>query len=72
MINFLLQERDILQLPESLRPQKQLRAVAKTKEGKTIEFGVIARLDSNIEIDYYQNGGILQYVLRQFLEKEKE
>jgi aconitase A len=29
---------------------------------------VIARLDSKIEIEYYRNDGILQYVLRQFLQ----
>jgi len=58
-------------ISEGLKPLKQLQVVAENKEGKTIEFEVIARLDSNIEIDYYQNGGILQYVLRQFLEKEK-
>ncbi len=57
-------------ISEGLNPQKLLDISAKNKEGKIIAFQVIARLDSNIEIDYYQNGGILQYVLRQFLEKE--
>ncbi len=57
-------------IAEGLSPQKILDVTAKNEEGKDIKFQVIARLDSNIEIDYYQNGGILQYVLRQFLEKE--
>ncbi|MEO2062311.1 MAG: aconitate hydratase AcnA [Christiangramia sp.] len=57
-------------IAEGLNPQKLLDISAKNKKGKNIDFQVIARLDSNIEIDYYQNGGILQYVLRQFLEKE--
>jgi aconitate hydratase len=29
-------------------------------------------MDSSIEIEYYRHGGILQYVLRQFLHKEEE
>ncbi|MEJ7586941.1 MAG: hypothetical protein WKI04_05205 [Ferruginibacter sp.] len=32
-------------------------------------FQVKCRLDSHIEIEYYRNGGILQYVLRDFLKK---
>jgi aconitate hydratase len=43
--------------------------VAKREDGSEIKFNVIARLDSTIEIEYYRHGGILQYVLRQFLEK---
>ncbi|MGB8705303.1 MAG: aconitate hydratase AcnA [Gillisia sp.] len=57
-------------IAEGLSPQKILNVTAENKDGKTIDFQVIARLDSHIEIEYYQNGGILQYVLRQFLEKE--
>jgi aconitate hydratase len=30
---------------------------------------VVCRLDSAIEIAYYKNGGILHYVLRDFLKK---
>ena len=57
-------------IAEGLEPQKELQVIAENDKGETTEFKVIARLDSKIEIDYYQNGGILQYVLRQFLEKE--
>ncbi|WP_114748941.1 aconitate hydratase AcnA [Pleomorphovibrio marinus] len=56
-------------ISEGLSPQKVLRASAKRPDGSTIDFEVIARLDSAIEIEYYKNGGILHYVLRQFLEK---
>ena len=37
--------------------------------GKEINFKVEARLDSAIEIEYYKNQGILQYVLRDYLKK---
>ena len=40
-----------------------------SKGGKTREVKVLARLDTSIEIDYYKNGGILPYMLRQTLNK---
>ncbi|TXD81146.1 aconitate hydratase AcnA [Subsaximicrobium wynnwilliamsii] len=58
-------------IAEGLTPQKELHVVAENDKGDKTEFKVMARLDSEIEIDYYQNDGILQYVLRQFLDEEK-
>jgi aconitate hydratase len=52
---------------DGLKPLKVLQATAKKEDGSLINFEVIARLDSAIEIEYYKNGGILHYVLRQFL-----
>jgi aconitate hydratase len=52
-----------------IKPLKEVQVTAKNESGKEIQFHAIARLDSLIEIEYYRNGGILQYVLRQFLEK---
>lgn len=57
-------------ISEGLVPKKHLQVEAIKENGEKVEFTVIARLDSEIEIAYYQNDGILQYVLRQFLEKE--
>lgn len=56
-------------ISEGIKPLKEVQVIAQKENGDKIEFGVIARLDSLIEIEYYRNGGILQYVLRQFLEK---
>ncbi len=56
-------------ISENIKPLKEVQVIAKNEKGEKIEFGAIARLDSLIEIEYYRNGGILQYVLRQFLEK---
>jgi aconitate hydratase len=39
--------------------------IAKTDAGKSIEFEARLRIDTPKELDYYQHGGILQYVLRQ-------
>lgn len=53
-----------------IKPLQELLVVAKKEDGIAITFNAIARMDSQIEIEYYRNGGILQYVLRQFLHKE--
>lgn len=56
-------------IEEGLTPQKELEVLAVKTDGEKINFKVIARVDSKIEIEYYKNDGILQYVLRQFLAK---
>lgn len=53
-----------------LYPLKKLSITARREDGTEIHFEAIARLDSKIEIEYYRHGGILQYVLRQFLQDE--
>ena len=35
--------------------------------GSPIEFQAEVRIDTPQEVEYYKNGGILQYVLRQIL-----
>ncbi|MCA1762189.1 MAG: aconitate hydratase AcnA [Cryomorphaceae bacterium] len=54
-------------IAEGLTPMKKLKATAENEDGKVVGFELVARLDSEIEVAYYQNGGILQYVLRNFL-----
>ena len=39
-------------------------------DGSTVEFDARLRIDTPAEADYYRNGGILQYVLRQLKAKE--
>ena len=42
--------------------------VKASKDGKdSIEFDAVVRIDTPGEADYYRNGGILQYVLRNML-----
>ena len=60
---------DILNL-DGITPNKEIKVIATKPSGTKSEFNVIARIDSFIEISYYQNGGILQYVLRSFLKNE--
>jgi aconitate hydratase len=52
-----------------VKPLQELQVIAQREDGTKVVFNAIARMDSQIEIEYYRNGGILQYVLRQFLHK---
>ena len=47
-----------------LRPGALLDVVASSEDGNEIRFRATARLDSDVDVDYYQNGGILHTVLR--------
>ncbi|HLS29945.1 MAG TPA: aconitate hydratase AcnA [Flavobacteriaceae bacterium] len=58
---------DIIGIAEGLKPHKEVDVIATDENGKKTEFKAIVRLDSEIEIEYYRNDGILQYVLREFL-----
>ncbi|MCC5917829.1 MAG: aconitate hydratase AcnA [Cryomorphaceae bacterium] len=57
-------------IAEGLIPQKTLTVTARKSDGSNISFEAMCRLDSQIEIAYYKNGGILQYVVRQFLKRD--
>jgi aconitate hydratase len=58
---------DLIGLEDGVRPLKDLRFVIHRASGTTEEVPVTLRIDTPIEIDYYQHGGILPYVLRQLL-----
>ncbi|MCS1351924.1 aconitate hydratase AcnA [Mechercharimyces sp. CAU 1602] len=62
---------DIIGLDNNIQPQQTLKVLA-TRDGKSTEFEVIVRLDSQVDIEYYRNGGILQTVLRQIFNESKE
>jgi aconitate hydratase len=46
---------------------KTVHVKASKDGGKTVEFDAVVRIDTPGEADYYRNGGILQYVLRNML-----
>ncbi len=56
-------------ISEGLTPGKTLNVEFEKTNGTKGNFEVVCRLDSQIEIEYYKNGGILHYVLREFLKK---
>ena len=55
---------------EDILPRKMLSVRALKEDGSEVNFEVIARLDTDIEVDYFVNGGILKYVLRKVLEQK--
>jgi aconitate hydratase len=58
-------------LVERFSAGNKIKVKAST-EGKTTEFDAIVRIDTPQEAQYYANGGILQYVLRQLLAAKPE
>jgi aconitate hydratase len=50
---------------------KTVKVIAQADGGKTTEFEARLRIDTPKELDYYQHGGILQYVLRQIASTNK-
>lgn len=50
-----------------LEPNKKLVITVNQKAGNSFEFQAIARLDSMVELEYFENGGILNMILRNFL-----
>ncbi|MBY0120526.1 aconitate hydratase AcnA [Bacillus sp. S/N-304-OC-R1] len=53
-----------VQIDENVRPRDIIKVTATDDQGNKKEFEVLVRFDSEVEIDYYRHGGILQMVLR--------
>ena len=51
----------------SVHPKQEVTLKIKRLDGATSETQVILRIDTPIEIEYYKNGGILPFVLRQLI-----
>jgi aconitate hydratase A / 2-methylisocitrate dehydratase len=58
---------DVLGIESSIKPQQDCTLVIHRADGSAREVPVTLRIDTPIEVDYYQHGGILPYVLRQLL-----
>jgi aconitate hydratase len=62
------EEFSILGLTPSVKPRQKLSLEIKGASGtKTIP--IVLRIDTGIEVDYYQHGGILPYVLRELIQR---
>ncbi len=59
---------DIPGISDGLEPGKRLTVRATKENGQAIEFPVVTRIDSPMEVEYYRHGGILQMVLRRLLQ----
>ncbi|RXI97876.1 aconitate hydratase AcnA [Anaerobacillus alkaliphilus] len=61
-----------VKVSNDIKPRDLVTVVAKNSEtGDEKQFEVVARFDSEVEIDYYRHGGILQMVLRAKLAEQK-
>lgn len=52
---------------QNIKPLSDLTVRVKKDNGEIFTFDVVVRLDSDVDIEYYQNGGILHTVLRKML-----
>ena len=52
-----------------LKPRKELTATIQRADGKVEKIQLLCRIDTAEELEYYRNGGILQYVMRQIMGK---
>ena len=55
---------DITGLSDSMKPKSVVNVMARKTDGKVIEFKATALLNTDVEVNYYRNGGILHTVLR--------
>ena len=55
----------------NMEPRKVLQVKAVKEDGSIIEFDTVARLDTGIDVDYFENGGILPYVLRKIINEKR-
>jgi aconitate hydratase len=57
----------ILGIAGDFSPGKKLTVVARADGNGENRFEVVSRIDTSVELDYYRNGGILPFVLRQLV-----
>ncbi|OGA46646.1 MAG: aconitate hydratase 1 [Betaproteobacteria bacterium RIFCSPLOWO2_12_FULL_62_13] len=58
---------DILDIENGITPMQDVTMAVHRKSGQTDKVPLRLRIDTPIEVDYYQHGGILPYVLRELL-----
>ncbi len=59
---------DILGIDDNIQVKQEVTVVARADNGTVTSFQAIVRIDTAVEVEYYRNGGILQTVLRKFLQ----
>ncbi|PTX99681.1 aconitate hydratase AcnA [Verrucomicrobia bacterium LW23] len=56
-------------LSNDVKPRQKVMMEVLRTDGTTLQVPLILRIDTPIEVDYYQHGGILPYVLRQIVKR---
>ena len=57
----------IVDIDKGIKPRDEVSCEIKYKDGTSKTIKVLCRIDTQNEVEYYKNGGILQYVLRNML-----
>ena len=57
----------ILDIEKRLSPSDHVEVEIKYKSGESKKIKMLCRIDTKNELEYYKNGGILQYVLRKMI-----
>ncbi len=60
---------DLLGINDNLKPQQDVSLTITRKDGSKQNVALLLRIDTPIEVDYYKNGGILPYVLKELVGK---
>jgi len=58
-------------MSDEMKPKGILTVRARSADGTEKSFKVVSRIDTPEEMSYYRHGGILPYVLRQLVGREK-
>lgn len=58
---------DIEGLSDHIQPKSEATVMAKKPDGKMVEFKATVLLNTDVEVNYYRNGGILHTVLRNLI-----
>ena len=58
---------DIVDIEKDFKPQSQVKVIIHYAQGQQQEVSLLCRIDTDTEMEYYRNEGILQYVLRNML-----
>lgn len=58
---------DLQGIENGVTPQQEVRLVIHRADGSSVEVPLILRIDTPIEVDYYNQGGILPFVLGQLI-----
>ncbi|MEE4243410.1 MAG: aconitate hydratase AcnA, partial [Desulfopila sp.] len=53
---------------QNMKPQQELTLHLRRADGSEVEFKVNSRLDTDIDVAYFEHGGILPYVLRKIMQ----
>jgi aconitate hydratase len=59
-------------LPQPLEPRATVKVIATKKDGKKVEFETRCRIDTPVEVTYFENGGVLHTVLRRLLNESRK